>query len=222
VLPSWRRWAGWHTRLNDYLMAAYEEYRATGRPIMCALELVYPDIGLVPDQYLLGEHLLVAPVLEPGCTRRRVVLPQGSWADLFEPGRSFTGPDVIEVEVGPDDIPVFARCGAVLALLPEDVLSLSPYAPPLADRRSILAFPGDPGLHAGMVLGPGLSCRAGTGADWWELELSAPRPFSWEVTVPLRSAPAEVAASGPWSFTAGVLTCSVTGTAAGVRVRYGS
>jgi hypothetical protein len=36
VLPTWRRHARWHTRLNDYLMAAHETYRATGRPIMCA------------------------------------------------------------------------------------------------------------------------------------------------------------------------------------------
>ncbi|MGH7750223.1 MAG: TIM-barrel domain-containing protein, partial [Candidatus Dormibacteria bacterium] len=26
VLPSWRRWARWHTRLNDYLMAAHDTY----------------------------------------------------------------------------------------------------------------------------------------------------------------------------------------------------
>ena len=62
---------------------------------MCALELVYPDLGPVPDQYLLGEHLLVAPVLEPDCRSRRVVLPPGRWTDLFDPARSFAGPAVI-------------------------------------------------------------------------------------------------------------------------------
>jgi alpha-D-xyloside xylohydrolase len=31
VLPVWRRYASWHTRLNDYLMAAHATYRATGR-----------------------------------------------------------------------------------------------------------------------------------------------------------------------------------------------
>jgi alpha-D-xyloside xylohydrolase len=225
VLPCWRRWARWHIRLNDYLMAAHEQYRATGRPIMCSLELVYPDIGPVPDQYLLGEDLLVAPVLEPGCTRRRVVLPEGRWADLFDPRRSFTGPDVIEVDAGPDDIPVFARCGTALALLPEDTVSLSPYAPPPADRRSVLAFPGDPGRPMEVALGPGLSCRTEAGEGWWVLELSAPRPFTWDVTAPLPHAPAEVDADGPWSFASGILTCSVTGPAPGgpglvVRARW--
>jgi sulfoquinovosidase len=225
VLPSWRRWARWHTRLNDYLMAAHDAYRATGRPIMCALELAYPGMGPVPDQYLLGEDLLVAPVLEPGCTRRRVILPEGRWADLFEPARSFTGPGVTEVEVGPDDIPVFARCGAVLALLPEDTMSLSPYAPGPDDRRSVLAFPPDQaqaGSHQPLqtALGPGLSCRAEGGDGWWTLELSAPRPFAWEVTVPLPRAPAQVDAAGPWSFSSGILTCLVTGTRPAVRARW--
>jgi hypothetical protein len=225
VLPSWRRWAGWHTRLNDYLMAAHAKYRLTGRPIMCALELVYPDIGPVADQYLFGEHLLVAPVLEPGCTRRRVVLPEGRWADLFQPGRSFAGPAVIEVEVGPDDIPVFARSGAVLALLPDSIGSLSPYAPPPEDRRSVLAFPPDPGSDTEIELGPGLWCRSEAGEDWWTLELSAERPFVWDVTAPLPQAPAEVDVGGPWSFASGILTCSLTGpdqgaTSVAVRARW--
>jgi alpha-glucosidase len=220
VLPSWRRWAGWHARLNDYLMAAHETYRATGRPIMCALELAYPDIGPVPDQYLLGEHLLVAPVLEPDCTERRVVLPPGRWADLFDPGRSFTGPAVISVPVGPDDIPVFVRAGAVLALLPEDVGSLSPYAPEPADRRTVLAFPGEPGHGWAGRLGPGLSCRSQVTDDAWALELSAPRSYSWDITAPLPTAPAAVDPGGSWSFAAGTFSCSASAARTLLHVSY--
>ena len=49
----------------------------------------------------------------------------------------------------PDDIPVFVRAGAVLALLPDDVDSLSPYGRELPDRRDVLAFPAGPGGPAG-------------------------------------------------------------------------
>ena len=217
VLPSWRRWAGWHTRLNDYLMAAHDTYRATGRPIMCALELVYPDLGPVTDEYLLGADLLVAPVLEPGCTQRRVVLPDGQWSDLFSPGRTFTGPGVISVEVGPDDIPVFVRGGATLALLPDDVVSLSPYAPDLPDRRNVMAFPGQPGQRWAGYLGPGLWCQSQWRDDSWSLELSAPRPTTFEITTWLPGAPVEVDSAAPWSFAAGRLSCSVTGGSGAVR-----
>jgi len=222
VLPSWRRWAGWHTRLNDYLMAAHDTYRATGRPIMCALELVYPDLEPVADQYLLGPDLLVAPVLEAGCALRRVILPPGHWSDLFSPGRTFSGPGVISVEVGPDDIPVFVRGGAILALLPDDVVSLSPYAPDLPDRRSVLAFAGDAGQRRAGYVGPGIWCCSQWGDDSWSLELSAPRPTEFEVTAWLPGAPAEVECDGPWSLRDGRLSCSVSGRSQTVRARWTS
>ena len=144
----------------------------------------------MPDQYLLGEHLLVAPVLKPGCTARRVVLPEGSWADLFDPRRAFTGPAELDVPVGPDDIPVFVRAGAVLALLPDEVRSLSPYAPAIPDSRELLAVPGAAGQAWAGPLGPGLSGRAHADADGWALELHADRPMSWPLTAPLAATPA--------------------------------
>jgi alpha-glucosidase len=220
ILPTWRRWAGWHTRLNDYLMTAHEAYRETGRPIMCALELAYPGIGPVPGQYLLGPELLVAPVLEPDCTQRRVLLPPGRWLDLFDPGRSFTGPGEITMQVGPDDMPVLVRAGAVLALLPENVVSLSPYAPELSDRRSVLVFPGEPGQQRAGRLGPGLSGRSRMEEDACTLELSGPPAGSYEITAWLPAEPSEVAADGPWSYAGGVLTCSVRGPSPVIRARW--
>jgi alpha-glucosidase len=220
VLPVWQRWADWHTRLNDYLMAAHDIYRQTGRPIMCALELVYPDIGDVPDQYLLGEHLLVAPVLEPDCTARTVILPEGSWLDLFDPRRAVTGPATVSVPVGPDDIPVFARAGALVALLPEGTGSLSPYAPALDSRRSVLAFPAAPGTSWAGPLGPGLSGRSSWGEGTWTLELSGPGDGSYEVTAWLPAEPAAVEADGSWSFAGGALSCTTLGASAIIRARW--
>jgi hypothetical protein len=174
----------------------------------------------VCDQYLLGEHLLVAPILEPGCTARRVVLPEGRWMDLFDPTGSLTGPAEIEVEVGPDDIPVFVRAGAVLALLPEDVDSLSSYVADPRDHRDVLAFAGEPGERWTGSIGPELSCRTETTDGSWTLELSAPRPFGWDVSAWLPRAPSEVDMDGAWSFASGVLSCSLGGASARIRVRW--
>jgi hypothetical protein len=149
-----------------------------------------------------------------------VVLPPGRWAGLFDPARSFTGPAVISVPVGPDDIPVFVRAGAVLALLGENVGSLSPYAPRPADRRTVLAFPGEPGQSWAGRLGLGLSCRSQLTEDAWTLGLSAPGSYSWDVTAPLPAEPADVALDGPWSFTAGTLCCSASGASVRVHVSY--
>ena len=68
VLPHFQRWCAWHTQLNDYLLAAHDYYRRTGRPIMCAMALDDPDGPAADalDQYWLGRDLLCAPVLDDG------------------------------------------------------------------------------------------------------------------------------------------------------------
>jgi alpha-glucosidase (family GH31 glycosyl hydrolase) len=208
VLPSWRRWARWHTRLNDYLLAAHASYRSSGRPIMCALELAYPDMHPVTDQYLLGEDLLVAPVLSPDCKLRRIVFPPGGWIDLFDPLASYEGPETVEVGVGPDDIPVFVRAGAVLSLLPDDVDSLSPYAAPLPDRRHVLAFPRADWAGA---LGPDAAGRSVVSGDSWTLELSADRPYTWDLSAWLPEPPGTIDSDAAWTLEGGVLTCSLSG-----------
>jgi sulfoquinovosidase len=217
VLPSWRRWARWHTRLNDYLLASHATYRASGRPIMCALELAFPELPPVTDQYLLGQDLLVAPVLWPGCRTRRVVLPPGEWFDLFDPLVSYQGPDTVEVGVGPDDIPVLVRAGAVLSLLPDDVATLSPYGPELARRRRVMAFPRRDWTGA---LGPDHEGRSVVSGDSWTLELTATSTTAWDVSAWLPGAPGEVVVNGRWTFEAGALHCSVTGSRATLRVHY--
>ena len=184
ILPSWQHWAEWHTRLNDYLLTAHATYRRTGRPIMCALELEYPSLGPVDDQYLLGPDLLVAPVLRPGVTSRQVVLPPGRWWDLFGRMTPLEGPGTVAVAVGADDIPVFVKDGAVIGLLPRGPRSLSPYAPPPPDDRDVLVFPSSDVSRSG-PLGPAHRYRIGKGS----LTLDGPAGARWSVTVHRKDAP---------------------------------
>ena len=221
VLPTWRRFASWHTRLNDYLMAAHASYRRTGRPIMCAMELAFPEI-VAEDQYLFGPDLLVAPILEPSCAKRSVVFPEGRWVDLFDPRRCFDGPSDQDIAVGPDDIPVFVRGGAVLCLLHDDVQSLSPYARVLDDRRALFAFPF--GILSGTKvswtgeLGPHVSARSEDDGRCSTVEIEAARPFSFEFRTWLESPPGSVSGADSWSFDSGVLNCSVHASTAVLRV----
>jgi len=50
----------------------------------------------------LGEHVLVAPVIQPGQRARDVYLPRGEWRDAHT-GRIFTGPTVLTNEPAPLD-----------------------------------------------------------------------------------------------------------------------
>jgi alpha-glucosidase (family GH31 glycosyl hydrolase) len=43
------------------------------------------------DQYLIGDDLLVAPVIEPGAESRDIYLPEGTWRNYWQRGQVFTG-----------------------------------------------------------------------------------------------------------------------------------
>jgi alpha-glucosidase len=88
------------------------------------------------DDMMLGSDLLVAAVVEPGATSRRVYLPTSTgwydyWrADYYEGGRE------IEVEAAMDRTPLFARQGCAIAvnLIPQRFAQR-------ADERGFEIFP---------------------------------------------------------------------------------
>jgi alpha-glucosidase (family GH31 glycosyl hydrolase) len=148
ILPHWRRWAAFHTRLNPYLLSAAEEYVKTGMPVMRHLVLAYPDdaeAGALEDQYLLGSDLLVAPVLDEGARARRVYLPGGRWADAWR-GEVYDGPTWIELPAPLEEAPVLIRDGAEIPLLPAGVMTLTNYGDvPFSTRtgaEELVRFPG--------------------------------------------------------------------------------
>ena len=69
------------------------------------------------DDFMLGDALLVAPVVEPGASTRRVYLPRGpsAWFD-FATGRRYEAGQVHEVPAPLGCLPLFARAGAAVAL----------------------------------------------------------------------------------------------------------
>jgi alpha-glucosidase len=87
---------------------------------MRALSFAYPNDEAtysLDDQFLFGDSLLVAPVLEEGARRREVYLPAGTWIDWWA-GKQHTGPVKISVEAPLDRLPLFVRGGAIVPLWP--------------------------------------------------------------------------------------------------------
>ena len=70
----------------------------TGEPMIRNLEYAFPNRGYakVLDQFMMGDFLMVAPVLEKGATSRKVVIPPGRW--MADDGTAVTGPAEIEVD----------------------------------------------------------------------------------------------------------------------------
>ncbi|MET9001516.1 TIM-barrel domain-containing protein [Amycolatopsis sp. NPDC004169] len=109
-------------RLRPYLMAQMRVAHEQGIPPMRPVFVDFPADRAawdVDDQFLLGPDVLVAPVLEPGVTTRRVYLPAGAvWTDAIT-GTQHEGGDWVEAPAPPERIPVFLRDGADLPIKPE-------------------------------------------------------------------------------------------------------
>ena len=81
----------------------------TGEPMLRLMEYAFPGHGYerVSDQFLMGERLLVAPVVEDGVSSRKVVIPPGKWK--ADDGSVTEGPTTIEVSAPLERLPHFTR-----------------------------------------------------------------------------------------------------------------
>lgn len=81
------RLAGVHEALWSYrrriLADAVEHQVPMVRPMWWEYSSDAETWRLPPNQYLLGQHLLVAPILQSATLERRVYLPAGSWTHLW-------------------------------------------------------------------------------------------------------------------------------------------
>ncbi len=88
--------------LMPMIMAAVNNAGQTGEPIVRNMEYTFALKGFSDcnDQFLIGEDLLVAPILSPD-NGRLVRLPRGRWRD--DQGVVFKGPRLIEINNAPID-----------------------------------------------------------------------------------------------------------------------
>jgi alpha-glucosidase (family GH31 glycosyl hydrolase) len=103
-----------HQALTPYILRQKDRAIATGEPIMKPLFFNYPDDQAtysISDQWLLGDSLLVAPVLS-GSTSRDVHVPAGNWYDVHG-HRVVHGPTVLHGYSAPfDTLPMFVKLGS--------------------------------------------------------------------------------------------------------------
>ncbi len=122
-----------HLRLFPYVWSELQAIGHGGRPLVRPLGLAHPELGVHPsDVYLLGDDLLVAPVIEPGATTRTLTVPPGRWIDWFDGSEVDGGADGREITVDAplSKLPLWLRAGGVVPLLRPSIDSLSPTSEP--------------------------------------------------------------------------------------------
>ena len=117
VLEISRRFVALREKLVPYLAEQARITIETDRPLMRPLFFEEPALLGDPQLegagavWMLGDDLVVAPVLEEGATQRAVRLPAGEWVDVWT-GAPVAGGGTVTADAPLDRIPVWARAGA--------------------------------------------------------------------------------------------------------------
>lgn len=103
-------------QLMPYIYAQAKASSEKGYPMMRTLFFEFPeDPGAwnIEDQYMFGEDLLVAPLMEKEIDGRWVYLPNGNWVD-YQNGKEYEGGRWFQIKA--EDIPaiVMVREGAAI------------------------------------------------------------------------------------------------------------
>ena len=111
-------------RLLPYLYTVFQQHTETGAPVLRPLWFNYPtdfnvyDPPFGLDEFLVGDDLLVAPVLQQGATERGVYFPKGdAWLDWWT-GARHEGGTGASVPAPLGRLPLFIRAGAGLPMQP--------------------------------------------------------------------------------------------------------
>ncbi len=152
-------------RLVPTFVALFRDARELGLPIARPMFFADPtDARLreLDDQFLLGDSLVVAPVVTLGARSRRAVLPHGAWY-RFADGEHAIESGAIDVEAPLGSTPVFAKSGSIVVLAANEhgakpVTAVEALA---ADRELHLFLNRDGEAHGELYEDDGASQRAG-------------------------------------------------------------
>ena len=139
-----RKYLKMRYELMPFLYSTLEEAHRTGVPLFRPLVLNYPDdpnTYNLDDEFMIGDDLLVAPVLKPDVTERRVYLPKGVWCDYWTSKR-YEGGRTIQVRAPLEMVPMFVRAGAIIPLAP----AMNYIGEKPADPLTLAVYPDEKGL----------------------------------------------------------------------------
>jgi len=98
-----------HEEYGSFILNLAKASSKTGEPIVKPMEFAFPGNGYetIKDQFVLGNDIIVAPVVEKGVRSRKVVLPKGTWQS--EDGVKYKGEKTIEISVPIERLPYFKK-----------------------------------------------------------------------------------------------------------------
>ena len=99
-------------------------------------------------EYMWGDDVLVAPVMERGARQRKVLFPAGEWVNWNNPSLRYKGGRTAVVKAPLSELPLFVRAGAVIPQYTRPIENTTQYYPefltlkyfPSADASESVVF----------------------------------------------------------------------------------
>jgi alpha-D-xyloside xylohydrolase len=153
----YKKYASLHMQLDPLLWTLAQRAGVDGTPVTRPARFVY-DCECDDAMFLLGDDILVAPVVTAGATTRSVTLPPGLWFDA-NTGASLAGGSTTTVAAPLDTLPMFYRAGSLVpmyaqladTLLPTTVAGVTSYTDPAFSQELRLVYTPGP-EHAQLLL----------------------------------------------------------------------
>ncbi|MBE6024745.1 MAG: DUF4968 domain-containing protein [Cellulosilyticum sp.] len=104
--------------LLPYIYNHFINQEQTGIPIMQPLVLQYENDAQVKelnDEFMLGENILVAPIVEQGKRCRLVYLPEGRWIDYWT-GEEILGQQFMIKDAPLEICPIYIKKGSIIPM----------------------------------------------------------------------------------------------------------
>ena len=99
-----------HNRMGEEIIKIARESSVTGEPILRHMAFSFPEAGYdtIIDQFMLGDDILVAPVIRKGETSREIRFPEGTW--VGDDSSQVIGPCKLTVQAPLYRLPWYRRC----------------------------------------------------------------------------------------------------------------
>jgi sulfoquinovosidase len=142
TIAHFAKWSRFHMQLAAYFNGSIGSFERDGLPLFRFIPLEFPGddwAWTAIDQYMLGDRILVAPILQEGATTREVRLPGTyPWYPLFG-GAYIDHPladNTITATASRDEIPAYVPMGSILVLYPNGVDTVLP-APAMSSAMTL-------------------------------------------------------------------------------------
>lgn len=120
TIEIYKKYLNLRYELLPYYYDLCKQEEETGLPIMRPLILHYEkdeNVKNLNGQFMMGESMIVAPVVEQGATRKMVYLPEGEWYDYWTKEKVNGGGYLIR-EAALDVCPIYVKAGTILPKYP--------------------------------------------------------------------------------------------------------